>query len=217
SRGIFGIQTTPQWGSMENRNWDLADWYGDPEAIEKDLGWQARTSLESGLSKYKAWQDSCNYESEVLPAFENPKLNPVITAIIAWYDDAQAIPLMYERLVKTFNQMKVRYEIIFVNDNAPDNQEEVIDRLCEKDPGVVGISHSRNFGSQSAFLSGMQIATGDAVVLMDGDLQDPPEIIPSFYEKWQDGYDVVYGVRVQREMKPHIHFFYKTFYKVFQT
>lgn len=216
SRGIFGIQATPKWGSMENRNWDLAEWYGNPTAIQEDLGWYARTSLEDGLSKYKAWQDNSKYESEVLPAFENPKLNPVITAIIACYKDAQAIPIMYDRLVNTFNQMKVRYEIIFVNDNSPDNQEAVIDSLCERDPNVVGISHSRNFGSQSAFLSGMQIATGDAVVLMDGDLQDPPEIIPSFYTKWQEGFDVVYGVRVQREMKPHIHFFYKTFYKVFQ-
>ena len=123
---------------------------------------------------------------------------------------------MYERLVKTFNELKVRYEIIFVNDNSPDNQEEVIDVLCEKDPNVTGISHSRNFGSQSAFLGGMEIATGDAVVLMDGDLQDPPEIIPQFYDKWIEGNDVVYGVRVQREMKPWLHVFYKLFYKLFQ-
>ncbi len=156
------------------------------------------------------------YEDSILPAFLNPKLNPVITAIIACYKDAQAIPFMYERIVKTCNDLKVRYEIIFVNDNSPDNQEEVINKICDKDPNVIGISHSRNFGSQSAFLSGMEIATGDCVVLMDGDLQDPPEIIPAFYEKWMEGYDVVYGVRVQREMKPHIHFFYKTFYKIFQ-
>jgi dolichol-phosphate mannosyltransferase len=194
----------------------LADWYGDPTSIQKDFGWEAFTSLENGLVKTKKWQDDIGYETTLIPAFENPKLNPVITAIIACYKDAQAIPFMYERLVKTFNQLKVRYEIIFVNDNSPDNQEEIIDALCDRDPNVVGISHSRNFGSQSAFLSGMEISTGDAIVLMDGDLQDPPEIIPDFYEKWNEGYDVVYGVRVQREMKPQIHFFYKMFYKVFQ-
>ncbi|GAB2772615.1 hypothetical protein GCM10027275_14420 [Rhabdobacter roseus] len=216
ARAQFGIEQVPQWGSMDNRKWDLADWYGDPTAIQRDLGWQARTSLEEGLTKTKNWQDNVSYESTIIPAFENPKLNPVITAIIACYRDAQAIPYMYDRLVKTFNELKVRYEIIFVNDNSPDNQEEVIDAICERDPNVIGISHSRNFGSQSAFLSGMEIATGDAVVLMDGDLQDPPEIIPGFYEKWIEGYDVVYGVRVQREMKPHIHFFYKSFYKLFQ-
>jgi nucleoside-diphosphate-sugar epimerase/glycosyltransferase involved in cell wall biosynthesis len=216
SRQVFNIPQAPVWGSMNNRNWDLADWYGDSTAFQNDFGWKANTSLEEGLLKTKAWQNEVKYEQTVIPAFENPKLNPIITAIIACYKDAQAIPFMYERLVKTFNELKVRYEIIFVNDNSPDNQEEVINAICDKDPNVVGISHSRNFGSQSAFLSGMEIATGDCVVLMDGDLQDPPEIIPSFYEKWMEGYDVVYGVRVQREMKPHIHFFYKTFYKIFQ-
>lgn len=216
SRHTFGIKQEPKWGSMSNRKWDLAEWFGDPEAFETDFGWKAKTSLEDGLSKTKTWQDQLQYEETILPAFLNPKLNPVITAIIACYKDAQAIPFMYERIVKTCNELKVRYEIIFVNDNSPDNQEEVINKICDKDPNVVGISHSRNFGSQSAFLSGMEIATGDCVVLMDGDLQDPPEIIPAFYEKWMDGYDVVYGVRVQREMKPHIHFFYKSFYKIFQ-
>ena len=216
SRQLFQIKQEPVWGSMTNRKWDLADWYGDATSIKEDFGWVASTSLADGLLKTKQWQDDIGYETNLVPAFENPKLNPVITAIVACYKDAQAIPYMYERLVTTFNKLKVRYEIIFVNDNSPDNQEEVIDALCDRDPNVVGISHSRNFGSQSAFLSGMEIATGDAIVLMDGDLQDPPEIIPDFYEKWNEGYDVVYGVRVQREMKPQIHFFYKMFYKVFQ-
>jgi glycosyltransferase involved in cell wall biosynthesis len=67
---------------------------------------------------------------------------------------------MYERLVKTFNEMKVRYEIIFVNDNSPDNTDEVLDVICAKDPNVIAIKHSRNFGSQSAFLSGMEICYG---------------------------------------------------------
>ncbi|RDB06461.1 NAD-dependent epimerase/dehydratase family protein [Runella aurantiaca] len=216
SRQTFGQTDVPVWGSMPNRGWDLSDWYGDPTEAQKDLGWKARTSLSDGLRLNKEWQEANQYEERILPAFANPKLNPVITAIIACYKDAQAIPFMYERLVKTFNELKVRYEIIFVNDASPDNQDEVINAICQRDSNVIGITHSRNFGSQSAFLSGMEISTGDAVVLMDGDLQDPPEVIPHFYEKWSNGFDVVYGVRVQREMKPHIHFFYKAFYKVFQ-
>lgn len=215
-RQEFGIAETPVWGSMQNRQWDLADWYGDPAAARADLGWEARTSLNDGLRRTLDWQQSVGYEDRLVPAFLNPYLNPVITAIIACYKDAQAIPFMYERLVKTFNDIKVRYEIIFVNDNSPDNTEEVLRGICDLDANVIAVSHSRNFGSQSAFLSGMEISTGDAVVLMDGDLQDPPEVIPAFYEKWQQGFDVAYGVRVQREMKPHIHFFYKTFYRIFQ-
>ncbi len=212
----FGIPKTPVWGSMGNRQWDLSDWYGDPAAAREDLGWEAHTPLAEGLRRTADWQDGHDYTGRIIPAFQNPTLNPVITAIIACYKDAQAIPYMYDRLVKTFNEMKVRYEIIFVNDNSPDNTEEVLQPICDKDPNVIAITHSRNFGSQSAFLSGMEISTGDAVVLMDGDLQDPPEIIPQFFEKWQQGFDVVYGVRVQREMPPHVHFFYRTFYRIFR-
>ncbi|GAB3700837.1 hypothetical protein GCM10027592_28210 [Spirosoma flavus] len=216
ARQTFGLEQEPIWGSMTNRNWDLSDWYGDPAAAEADLGWKATTSLSDGLRMTADWQKSHDYEGRVIPAFQTPTLNPVISPIIACYRDAQAIPFMYERLVKTFNEMKVRYEIIFVNDNSPDNTDEVLNEICAKDPNVIAIKHSRNFGSQSAFLSGMEIATGDAVVLMDGDLQDPPEIIPKFYEKWQQGFDVTYGVRVQREMAPHVHFFYKQFYRLFK-
>lgn len=212
----FGIPKTPQWGSMTNRNWDLSDWYGDPSAANADLGWEARTPLQEGLRLTANWQAGLDYENRVIPAFKTPTLNPVISPIIACYRDAQAIPYMYERLVKTFNEMKVRYEIIFVNDNSPDNTDEVLAAICAKDPNVIAIKHSRNFGSQAAFLSGMEIASGDAVVLMDGDLQDPPEVIPRFYEKWMEGNDVVYGIRVQREMAPHVHFFYRTFYRLFR-
>ncbi|MBD2704584.1 NAD-dependent epimerase/dehydratase family protein [Spirosoma sp. BT702] len=216
ARETFGLAQEPVWGSMTNRNWDLSDWYGDPTAAEADLGWKATTSLGDGLRRTADWQESHDYEGRVIPAFQTPTLNPVISPIIACYRDAQAIPYMYERLVKTFNEMKVRYEIIFVNDNSPDNSDDVLNEICAKDPNVIAIKHSRNFGSQSAFLSGMEISTGDAVVLMDGDLQDPPEIIPKFYEKWQEGFDVTYGVRVQREMAPHVHFFYKQFYRLFK-
>lgn len=216
AREAFGIKQEPVWGSMNNRNWDLADWYGDPTAAEADLGWKATTLLGDGLRKTADWQIAHDYENRVIPAFQTPTLNPVISPIIACYKDAQAIPHMYQRLVKTFNEMKVRYEIIFVNDNSPDNTDAVLHDICAKDPNVIAIKHSRNFGSQSAFLSGMEIATGDAVVLMDGDLQDPPEIIPEFYAKWQQGFDVVYGVRVQREMAPHVHFFYRQFYRLFK-
>src|SRR5882672_1413256 len=122
-----------------------------------------------------------------------------ITAVIACYRDALAVPFMYQRLTGVFAKIGVDYEIIFVNDCSPDNADEVLAELAAKDRNVVVVRHSRNFGSQNAFTSGMQIATGDAVVLLDGDLQDPPELIESFYLRWQEGFDVVYGVRVKRD------------------
>lgn len=136
--------------------------------------------------------------------------------MIACYRDAPAVPIMHERLVASFTEIGVDYEIIFVNDGSPDDAGEVLAALAQRDPKVVVINHARAFGSQSAFTSGMRIATGDAVVLLDGDLQDPPEVIPEFVEKWREGYDVVYGQRVQREAPRHMQVFYKAFYRLFK-
>ena len=138
-----------------------------------------------------------------------------ISCIIACYKDEQAIPIMYERIVSTFNKIEAEYEIIFVNDSSPDKSLEAILELSAKDSNVIGINHRRNFGSQSAFLSGMKASTGDAVVLMDGDLQDPPELIEVFYKKWQEGNNVVYGVRNKREVSFITQFLYKSFYRIF--
>src|SRR5207302_7163052 len=122
-----------------------------------------------------------------------------ISAIVACYKDNQAIPIMYERLKNTFTKLNIDFEIIFVNDCSPDDSEEVIREISRNDRRVVGISHSRNFGSQAAFVSGMRIANKNACVLLDGDLQDPPELIEQMVAEWRKGHDVVYGRRVKRE------------------
>jgi polyisoprenyl-phosphate glycosyltransferase len=139
-----------------------------------------------------------------------------LSAIIACYRDAPAVPIMHERLTTVFKAIGVDYEIIFVNDASPDDAREVLAALAARDPKVVVINHTRNFGSQSAFTSGMQVATGDAVILLDGDLQDPPELIEQFHRKWCEGYDVVYGERVQREASRFLRVAYKVFYRVFR-
>jgi polyisoprenyl-phosphate glycosyltransferase len=139
-----------------------------------------------------------------------------ISAVIACYRDAPAVPIMHERLVAVFEQIGADYEIVFVNDGSPDDAGEVLAELAQRDPKVVVVNHARAFGSQSAFTSGMRIATGDAVVLLDGDLQDPPEVIPGFVEKWREGFDVVYGERVEREAPRYMRWFYKAFYRVFR-
>lgn len=138
-----------------------------------------------------------------------------ISAIIACYRDAQAIQIMYKRLSEIFQKINVDYEIIFVNDGSPDNTEEILKELVAKDDHVIGVNHSRNFSSQMAFTSGMDIAQGDALVFLDGDLQDPPEVIEQFYKKWTEGYDVVYGVRTKREAPIWMQVAYKIFYRIF--
>jgi glycosyltransferase involved in cell wall biosynthesis len=142
-------------------------------------------------------------------------LRKKISAIIAVYRDAPAVPIMYSRLIAVFEKIDVDYEIIFVNDCSPDNAREVLSDLARQDSRVIVINHSRNFGSQNAFTSGALISTGEAVVFLDGDLQDPPELIESFYYKWVEGFDVVYGVRVKREASLFMRFAYKSFYRLF--
>jgi polyisoprenyl-phosphate glycosyltransferase len=151
--------------------------------------------------------------AEVSSVHEGP---PRLSAVIACYKDAQAIPLMHKRLSDVFSALSVDYEIIFVNDGSPDDTDSVLKELTEKDDHVLAIEHSRNFGAQNALVSGMQVATGDAVVLLDGDLQDPPELIAAFYEMWRQGNDVVYGRRGKREGSILLSICYRTFYKIFR-
>ena len=121
---------------------------------------------------------------------------------------------MHERLVALFNRLGLDYEIIFVNDCSPDNSAEVIRHITSSDPHVIGITHSK-FCSQSAFKSGMAMASKEACVLLDGDLQDPPEIIEDFVREWRAGADVVYGRRIKREMPVMLEACYRAFYRLF--
>jgi dolichol-phosphate mannosyltransferase len=139
-----------------------------------------------------------------------------LSAIVACYRDEPAIPIMHQRLTAVLQKIGVDYEIIFVNDGSPDNAAQILADLAVQDPKVVVINHTRSFGSQSAFTSGMRVATGHAAVLLDGDLQDPPELIEQFVEEWKKGYQVVYGVRVKREATPFMQIAYKTFYRIFK-
>ncbi len=216
AKSIFALEGEPAWGSMVNRSWDLKDWYGNADKALEKIGWKANVPFEEGLKSYTEWARAERFVPRVAASLGDAE--PIrISAVIACYMDGQAIPIMYDRLRKVFSSMKVEYEIIFVNDGSPDNTAQVAAEIAAKDPWVVVVEHSRNFGSQNAFLSGMKISTGHAVVLLDGDLQDPPEVIPAFFEKWrEDGFDVVYGRRVRREATRFMRFAYKAFYRVFR-
>jgi dolichol-phosphate mannosyltransferase len=216
TKRIFGLKADPQFGEMPARDWDLNDWYADPASANEVLGWTADVTLEEGLRSTAQWVGGLDEEQFWVTgnkAFAKQRRS--LTAIIACYKDGQAIPLMYRRLTDTFRKLRIDYEIIFVNDASPDDSAEVIRQLSDGDHHVIGITHSRNFGSQMAFRSGMEIATKDGVVLLDGDLQDPPELIEDFYAKWEQGFDVIYGRRVKREMNFLWNTAYKLFYRLF--
>lgn len=216
TKSLFNIKKEPLWGTMENRSWDTLEWYGNYSKAKKIIDWSPKIDLMEGLKRTADWQDQIHYEEAILPIFQQPKNAIKISPIIACYMDGNAIPIMYQRLIKAFQEIGCNYEIIFVNDNSPDNSDEILTKICEEDNNVISIKHSRNFGSQAAFISGMEISSGDAVVLMDGDLQDPPELIKEFVEKWKNGYQVVYGRRVKREASFMMNLAYKSFYKIFK-
>jgi dolichol-phosphate mannosyltransferase len=213
---LFNFNATPTF-SMPNRRWDVGNWYANVEKTNQRLGWHAKRNFRDGLIStiewYRSLEDKGKYHHSSKKFGLDVKYS--VSAIIACYKDAQSIPIMYERLKKTFARLKIDYEIIFVNDNSPDGSEEAIRAITQFDSKVIGISHSRNFGSQSAFKSGMEIASKNACVLLDGDLQDPPEMIEQFVEKWREGYDVVYGQRKKREAPFFMQIAYKLFYRVF--
>ncbi len=213
AQDLFKIEQEPQFGSMPNRKWDLSEWYGNPQLAKDILGWESSTSFKAGLKLTADWEQEATARLKHVTV---PLKDKKITAILACYKDNQSIPLLYERLSAMFQKSGYDYEIIFVNDASPFNDEQVIAEICTNDSHVIGISHSRNFGSQSAFMSGMELSSGDAVILMDGDGQDPPEVIPDFIEKWEEGYEIIYGNRIKREAPIHMQFLYKLFYRIFK-
>lgn len=218
SKSVFNIQAKPQFKLEFGRAWDVDSWYASSEKALENLGWSARVKLEDGLVSTRDWwiaylkgADFTKLTKKNLPSREKRSL----TAVIACYKDEQAIPVMHERLVSVFNRLELDYEIIFINDNSPDNSTEIIREISARDPHVIGVTHSRNFGSQSAFKSGMELASKEACVLLDGDLQDPPELIEDFVREWRAGADVVYGRRVKREMPVFLEACYHGFYRLF--
>jgi nucleoside-diphosphate-sugar epimerase/glycosyltransferase involved in cell wall biosynthesis len=216
TQALFDIREAPVLGNMAARHWDLKDWFANPEKAHAILAWRAEIDLADGLKRTAEWVRSLSdHDMSLLTKKNANSRKRSVCAIIACYKDEQAIPVMHQRLTSTFEKLGIDYEIIFVNDGSPDDCAGAIERISKADPHVIGISHSRNFGSQMAFRSGMELCTKDAVVLLDGDLQDPPELIERFYVQWEQGYDVVYGRRVRREMPWGWEILYKGFYRVF--
>lgn len=218
ARSSFGITAEPHFNPTAGRAWDTDNWYADTAKAQRLLGWSARVGLADGLTRTRAWWQAhlAHADFTRLTKRTQPrKEKNSISAVIACYRDGQAIPIMHQRLVAVCQRLGLDYEIIFVNDNSPDDSAEVIRDISARDPHVIGITHSRNFGSQAAFRSGMEIASKEAVILMDGDLQDPPELIDAFVERWRSGADVVYGRRIKREMPVLLEACYRGFYRLF--
>lgn len=140
--------------------------------------------------------------------------NDTITIVTPVYKCETCLVEMYKRLKSALTPMTADFEIIMVNDDSPDNSWNVIQRLSTLDTRVKGIHLSRNFGQHHAITAGLDYAGGDWVVVMDCDLQDQPEEIPKLYRKAQEGYDVVFGRRAERQDHTLKKWSSKLFYKI---
>lgn len=122
-----------------------------------------------------------------------------LSLVIPLFNEEQVFPQMRDRLVAALEQLPDRTEIIFVNDGSTDRTKELVEQAASEDDRIIGVHFSRNFGHQQAVSAGLQTASGDAVAVLDGDLQDPPEVLPQFLDKLNEGWDVVYAIREQRK------------------
>jgi polyisoprenyl-phosphate glycosyltransferase len=126
-------------------------------------------------------------------------MNPTISIISPVYNEEEVLHELYRRVRSVMEEMGETWEMVLVNDGSRDRSAEVIAELNALDERVRGVSFSRNFGFQIAATAGLDHSRGDAVILTDADLQDPPEVYTAMIAKWREGYDVVYGIRTSRE------------------
>lgn len=122
-----------------------------------------------------------------------------LSVVIPIFNEEETLPELHRRLRDVLESLEISYEAILVDDGSQDGSSAILKKIAEEDPRFKAIRFSRNFGHQAALYAGLRRALGDAVILMDGDLQDPPEVIPQLIEEWRQGSDVVFAVRRNRK------------------
>lgn len=145
-------------------------------------------------------------------------INKIYSLIVPLYNEELVINESYRRLKEVMEETHEDYEIIFVNDGSKDLTKKMAEEICKKDGKIKLVNFSRNFGHQAAITAGMNIAAGKAIIVIDADLQDPPEVILQMIEKWKEGYEVVYGKRAKREGEGFLKkFTAKAFYRILRS
>ena len=144
---------------------------------------------------------------------------PLISIVVPAYNEAEVLTEFHNTVDKVLSELPVDLEIVYINDGSTDNTLDIINGLRAEDKRITLIDLSRNFGKEIALTAGLHKAAGDAVVVIDADLQDPPEIIPELIKEWQNGYDVVYAKRTLRSgesllKKTTAHFFHRIIQRV---
>ncbi len=182
------------------------------------LGEFARGRLDEGAAAQLADMAPDHFRAFVAiaglpqPAAEEP---PVISAVLPVFNERDNLHPLYERLAPVLERVGP-YEIVFVDDGSSDDSAAIVLELRAKNPAVKLVQLTRNFGHQAALWAGVEHARGSAVVLMDSDLQDPPELVDDFVRAWRDGNEVAYAVRMQRKESPVKRAGYFLFYRGFR-
>lgn len=145
-----------------------------------------------------------------------PLTQPELSVVIPVYNEEANLPALYERLRRVLDATGLQYEIVFVDDGSRDGSRAQLRSLAAQDQRVAAIELARNFGHQVAISAGLDYARGDGVIVMDADLQDPPEVLPQFIAKWREGHDVVYAIRAQRKESWLKRTAYASFYRLLQ-
>ena len=141
---------------------------------------------------------------------------PVLSVVIPVFNEEDNLPQLYSRLVKVLEDTGLVYEILFVDDGSRDDSLRLLHYIASRDEDVAVIELARNFGHQVAISAGIENARGRGVIVMDADLQDPPEVLPQFIEKWREGHDVVYAIRQNRKESWLKRSSYAVFYRLLQ-
>jgi dolichol-phosphate mannosyltransferase len=213
----LGLAGEPNF-SMPNRRWDVTDWFANAEKSHERLGWSPRTEFSEGFTRMVEWYRSlpdkeAYHRSSKLFGLDTKHS---VSAVVSCRNHTQAVPIAYQRLRDVLHALNVDYEIVFVDDASDDGTDEAIRKVSADDRRVIGVSHSRPFGLAACFRSGMEVASKNGVVLIDGSLRDPPELIKDFVAKWREGYDVVYGRRSGDDRPLLTRTAYAGFYRLFQ-
>ena len=137
--------------------------------------------------------------NNIAEGIDKSEKKSLISVIIPVYNEAQILKQLAQNVIDVIKACGDQHEIIFINDGSQDNSAQIMDDIASTDPCVRILHLSRNFGHQAAVQAGLTYANGDAMVVMDADLQDNPEKIPIFLRKWREGYDVIFAIRTRRK------------------
>lgn len=145
--------------------------------------------------------------------------NPKYSIIAPVYNEHESLPELHRRMVEVMEKTGEPWELVLVDDGSSDGSTEVIREMAKQDPRIRAVIFARNFGHQIAVTAGLDYSRGDAIVIIDADLQDPPEVVLEMIAKWKEGYEVVYAVRAEREgetwfKKTTASLFYRLIFKI---